>query len=224
MDFQGFLTEKLKEKGLNFQKLSQISGIALKHLENLNAGNLSELPPAPYLRGYFKKIGEVLEFDGEKAWKEFRFSNQISTSGPRDSLPQNRFAKKSGFKKTWILAIIAIVVVVIIALRLPAILGQPQINIIYPDQELTNVTTDEFLIRGEIKGGDKLIINNEDILISDDGSWQKKIFLQPGLNTIEFSAKKFLGRETSLIRRVLYEKPIETTSTPENLPTKEENQ
>ena len=215
MDFQTFLTEKLKEKGLNFEKLSQISGIALKHLENLNAGNLSDLPPAPYLRGYFKKIGEILEFDGEKAWKEFRFANEIFTSGPKDSMPQNRFAKKSGLKKTWLLAGAAAVIVIVIALRLPSILGRPQVNIIYPNQDLTNVTNEQILVRGEIKGGDKLTINSEDVLISDDGSWQKSIFLQPGLNTIEFSVKKFLGRETNLIRQILYEVPIEITSTEE---------
>ena len=215
MDFQTFLTEKLKEKGLNFEKLSQISGIALKHLENLNAGNLSDLPPAPYLRGYFKKIGEILEFDGEKAWKEFRFANEIFTSGPKDSMPQNRFAKKSGSRKIWLLVGAAAVIVIVIALRLPSILGRPQVNIIYPNQDLTNVTNEQILVRGEIKGGDKLTINSEDVLISDDGSWQKSIFLQPGLNTIEFSVKKFLGRETNLIRQILYEVPIEITSTEE---------
>ena len=213
MDFQSFLTEKLKEKGLSLQKLSDISGIALKHLENLNAGNFSELPPSPYLRGYFKKIGDILEFDGEKAWQEFRFLNETSTSGPEDSLPKNRFAKRSSSKKRLAIGGVILIALILFGIRIPKILGRPQIDIIYPNQDLTSVTSEQIFVSGEIKGGDKLTINNEDVLINNDGSWQKNIFLSPGLNTIEFKAKKFLGQETSLIRQVLYEAPLEITPT-----------
>ena len=216
MDFQSFLTEKLKEKGLSLQKLSDISGIALKHLENLNAGNLSELPPSPYLRGYFKKIGDILEFDGEKAWREFKFLNETSTSGPEDSLPKNRFAKRSSSRKKLIIGGIILVTLILLGIRIPKILGRPQIDIIYPNQDLTIVTSEQILVRGKIKGGDKLLINNEDVIIGDDGIWQKSIFLSPDLNTIEFKAKKFLGQETNLIRKVLYEAPLEITPTSTN--------
>lgn len=212
MNFPFFLVQRLKEKGLSLKRLSDLTGIALKHLENLNSGNTGDLPPAPYLRGYFQKIGDILEFDGERAWKEFQFENEIQTSGSEDSLPKNRFAKSAASKKTWVISVIMVIIAVIAIFRLPSILGRPQIDIAYPSQELSGVKTSQILMRGKIEGGDKLTINHEDVIIKEDGTWQKSVFLQPGLNTIEITAKKFLGQETSILRQIIYEPPPETTT------------
>ena len=63
-DFPSFFNERLKERGLTLKRLSELSGISVKHLEALAAGQFDNLPPAPYLRGYLLKLGQVLGFDG----------------------------------------------------------------------------------------------------------------------------------------------------------------
>ncbi|MBI3589302.1 MAG: helix-turn-helix domain-containing protein [Candidatus Liptonbacteria bacterium] len=216
-DFRAFLSAKLKEKGLTLKKLSELTGIILKHLENLNSGNLSDLPPSPYLHGYLIKIAEVLEFDAEEWWPVLKSEEEVSSSGAEDALPKNRFAKKPHTKKIS-LALIGLVVLLLFGLRLPKIIGLPEIAVTYPSGDATlTVSAEEITVQGSLKGGDKVMLNGEAIPLNADGSWQKSILLAPGLNTIEITAKKFLGRETKVTRQVIYapsEEKNHSSSTP----------
>ena len=64
-DFASFFASRLKERGLTVKKLSELSGISQKDLQNLSEGDFDHLPPAPYLRGYTQKLSKILEFDPE---------------------------------------------------------------------------------------------------------------------------------------------------------------
>lgn len=215
MDFSSFLNSKLKEQNINLKKLSEASGITLKHLENLIAGNFSDLPASPYLHGYLTKLGEVLDFDGEKWWHILKSDPELFSSGSFDKLPQNRFAKKTQTKKIWI-GLAILIVLFYFGLRLPKIIGQPELTILFPSEEATNFNTEEIILSGSLKNGDKILVNKDEVPIDENGFWQKNITLEPGLNTIEITGKKFLGREIKILRQIIYE-PIEN-STEENLP------
>lgn len=209
INFQDFFNSKIRERGLTLKKLSELSGITLKYLEYLSAGNLEALPSAPYFRGYLEKLGKILDFDPNEWWQNIKEGEVVKTSGTEDRLPTNRFALSSPGK--FILpAIILILVVFYFGARFSKIFGEPQVTLFYPTEDLTNTAFGEFVVRGELKYGDKLVINGEAINVNDDGSWEKNILLEPGLNTVEIRAKKFLGRETRIIKQVLYQ-PVEVT-------------
>lgn len=220
MEFQELLSSKIKESGLNIKKIYELSGVAEKHLENLISGNYPDLPPAPYLRGYFLKLGQILNVSGEELWRLFKEESEISSSGAKDMLPKNRFLKKSSSRKIWI-AIAIIVVGAYFGLRFSKILGKPALTIYSPDENLTVTSSSEIIFRGELRGGDKVMITTggsaEEVPINEEGLWFKKVVLGPGLNVIEIKGKKFLGLETKAIRQVSYEplpeKIKETTST-----------
>ena len=228
-DFQSFLSAKLKEKNLNLRKLSEISGIALKHLENLNSGNFDDLPAAPYIRGYLKKISEILEFDPEEWWYILRTQNSIPSSGHEDELPKNRFLKKPPTKKI-ILAVIALIILSYFGFRFSKIFGRPEITITYPQGEGPLVSTSpEITLKGTLKNGDKILIGNEEITLASDSSWEKTVPLTSSTpNNIEITAKKFLGRESKITLQILYEPPVETgkknvtPATPTSSPTSTE--
>jgi len=206
MDFQTFFNQKLKEQGLTLKKVSELSGITLKHLENLNCGNWTDLPAAPYLRGYFLKLGEVLEFDGEEAWNYFRREVEVSTSGAEDTLPKNRFIKRSSTRKIALIAGACVILIIFIS-RIPQILGRPNLTLTYPTADLTTSNTKEIIISGEIDGGDKVLVNGDEVLIGETGAWQQKISLDPGLNSVEIIGEKFLGQEIKIIKQIVYEEP-----------------
>ena len=66
-------------------------------------------------------------------------------------------------------------------------------------------TRDRFLeIQGKINSKDSIIINREPVPVSPDGSFSKEVMLDAGLSTFEIKVKRFLGRETTVIRKVLY--------------------
>ena len=209
LNFQDFLNSKIRERGLTLKKLSELSGITLKYLEYLSAGNFEALPSAPYFRGYLKKLGRILDFDDVEWWQNIKEEGVVKTSGTEDRLPKNRFALSSPGKFIWP-TIIILLAVFYFGVRFSKIFGEPQVSIAYPTEDLTNTVSREIVVRGELKDGDKLVINGEVISVKNDGAWEKNILLEPGLNTIEIRAKKFLGRETRIIRQVLY-KPGENS-------------
>lgn len=217
-EFSQFLVERLRERGFNVKRLSELSGIAAKHIENLLKGNISDLPSAPYLRGYFKRLGQVLGFDAEPWWEKMRSEAGFKDPGPDDRLPQNRFVKKFPVKAVW-LAALALIILTYIGFRFTRISGQPQINVLYPKPNLINTTSSEITVSGIVTNADTLYLNGEETTIASDGSWRKSILLQSGLNTVEIKAKKLLGQETDVIKQIIYQPPAPSVPSIPGIPS-----
>ena len=47
LPFEQFFAEKIKERGLSLKKLSEMTGIAPSHIENLLRGDYENMPSAP---------------------------------------------------------------------------------------------------------------------------------------------------------------------------------
>jgi cytoskeletal protein RodZ len=200
--FTSFLNERLEKRGMSLRKLSDLSGINLRHLENISRGEYDKLPPAPYLRGYMLKLGEILEFDHEEWWNHFKNQRAAASSGYADKLPRNRFAR-SAWTKPLAFTIAAIAIVAFLGFRFSKIIGKPDLTVDIKESSIT-VTSERFTVSGMLSNGDRLTINDESIPVNPDGSWAKEILLQPGLNTLEIKAEKVLGRETDIVRQIMY--------------------
>lgn len=203
-EFTSLFNERLKNRGLDLRKLSEATGIATQHLEHLRAGNFNELPPAPYVRGYLERLGPVLGIDPAEWWSELKHSGLVQDAGHADELPKNRFAMEPVGKFVGGAIVIAIIIVYLV-LRLPAVSGMPSLSVLEPPSGITRASASVLMVRGSVARGDTVRVNGENVRIGDDGSWRAEVSLAPGLNTIEIIAKKFLGRETKIVRQVLYE-------------------
>ena len=203
LNFKNFLEEKLKDRGWNLKRLSEVSGISLSYLENLINENFKALPAAPYIRGYLIRLGRILEFDYAIWWKYFQKQNDIKKSGEKDELPRNRFEPKSIFKPI-LISFITLLIIFYIVLRFNFILGKPiiEVNI---GENILNTNEQNFLLWGQTKNADKVFVNSSEANIDSSGQFEKEILLQPGINTIEIRAQKTLGKETKLIRQIFYE-------------------
>jgi transcriptional regulator with XRE-family HTH domain len=204
IDFAQFFNEKLKSKGLSLKKLADVSGIPMKHLQNLGEGRYQDLPPAPYLRGYIVSLGTILGFDGLAAWEHFKYLPAIESSGGLDALPKNRFAQRSSTMYA-MSGFAALLLVGYLGFRFSNIFGRPILEIGYPQEALVRSMGANVTAYGTLENGDTVFVNGESLPLGEDGTWEKRLLLQPGLNSIEVSAKKFLGGETRILRQVIYE-------------------
>lgn len=210
-DLSNFLNERMRERGLTAKRLSELTGISVKHLEALFEGRFEHLPPAPYFRGYLLKLGQILGFDADEWWDELKKARPAKSSAPTDEMPKNRF-KEEPVKKYIILGALALLLILYFGSRFSRIFGQPNITVSYPSENVTIVSQNTVSLSGRLTNGDSLHINSEAISPAQNGDWQKIISLQPGMNTVEISAKKFLGRETKIIRQIIYEPPKSSSS------------
>jgi hypothetical protein len=209
--FELFLHERIKDRGISIKKLSDMTGIAVSHIENMLRGDFEHVPPTPYFRGYLIRLGEALNFDGEAWWSKIKQQEGVKSSGPADSLPRNRFVRESPARIIAISAV-AVVLLVIIGLSLPRILGKPIVKITSPQDNPYVTAANSVMIQGTAQNADSLYVDGDEATIASDGSWQKNVLLQGGVNTFNISAKKLLGGTTNVMEQIIYNAPAPSSS------------
>ncbi|MEY4731728.1 MAG: hypothetical protein RL681_674 [Candidatus Parcubacteria bacterium] len=212
-DFATFFNEKVKARGYSLKKLADVSGVPLVHLTNISTGRYGDLPPAPYLRGYLSTLGPILDFDAQAVWPEFRRIHLVKASGAEDELPHNRFAGRSrNMRNALAAAVVCVIVLGYVGYQSGRMFGTPKITVLFPQDDMQHVKESAVTISGELVNGSVLTVNGENVQLHD-GAWETRIELRPGQNTVVLSAKKLLGGETQLTRRIFYDVPANVTDT-----------
>jgi cytoskeletal protein RodZ len=204
-DVKTLLSETLELKNLNLERLAQMTGVPERYLWAIQNLEIDKLPPAPYVKGYIEKISKALNLHPEELWGLYKKELDYKTAGTYDKLPVNRFAIKYIPKTIQFLIVIAALILIYGLINLSHLLGEPKLVIGNPAAPITTVSENIAVLSGEIKQRDKLTINDEEIFVNQDGTFSKEYLLQPGFNSIEFKVKRFLGREKTMIRQILYQ-------------------
>jgi cytoskeletal protein RodZ len=211
LSFELFLRERLKDKNISLKKLADLTGISSNHIEGFLRGDLEAMPPTPYFRGYLIRLGEVLEFDGEGWWEKIKKEGLVKRSGPQDTLPRNRFVRKSPAKMIALFAI-ALFALIYVVFQLPRVLGRPVFLLSSPQDNPAVSNSNVAVLQGTAKNTDSLLVNGEEVIVASDGTWQKNVFLSNGPNQFEITAKKFLGGTVNFTEQITYNAPATTSS------------
>ncbi len=204
-DLKSLLAEALALRDVNHAKLAQLTGISERFIWAIQNMELEKLPPSPYVRGYIKKIAAVLHLNHDEIWDLYKKELSHKTSGKYDTLPKNRFAIRELSRKQLFAITLGIIFAFYLLFNLGRLLGKPDLRIANPQQSIITTSEDHILVTGTLAQQDKLTINGEEIFIDENDVFSKDIPLQLGLNLIEFKAQRFLGREASETKQVLYQ-------------------
>jgi|SRR3989344_3553139 len=214
MEEQKPISETIKEametKGLPMVRLQQLTDIPERYLETIFKGEFKKMPAAPYIRGYLYKISEILGLNGEELWQKYKKEAEIFSSGAQDRLPENRFAIKTISKKWLVGGIIGAVILTYLGINAGRLLGKPALTINLPIADTTLNDKPNTTISGTINPSDILKINGQEIIADKEGRFEKNYVLQPGINNFEISAKRFLGRETKVVKQIIYQPASES--------------
>lgn len=195
------LSELMSERRVTADKLSDATNIPKRFIVSLMKGESENLPARPYVRGYLFKIAEALQVDPHILWQSYRLSDDFRASGGKDRLPTNRFAFKKIRTSRVVTIFFAVMILVFIGFRFNDILGRPTLNVSLPESTSEQTIT----VAGNISPGDRLTLNAEVIYPDEAGSFEKRIQLEPGLNTLEFRIKRYLGQEAEFVKQVFYQ-------------------
>lgn len=208
-DLKIILSEALNSKNLNHESLARVTGIPENYICAIQNIEIDKLPPKPYIRGYLKKITRVLNLNYDEIWALYQKELTHKTSGEYDKLPENRFLIKNVSKEKQLGIIFCILIFFYIIFDFSRIIGVPEIAITNPNEPVVVISTpmnaNLFIITGTAEPKNKLTINGEEIAINPDGTFSKELKLAPGENNLEFKVNKFLGREKTVIRKILYQ-------------------
>ena len=197
------LNELMESQAITIDKIAASTNIPMRFLVAMEEGEMDKLPAEPYVRGYLSKIATVLKAEPQTLISAYKESVKNLKSKEADKLPTNRFAK-TPIKRGWILsaAIIAFIGITGFA-RFNAILGVPDLHINLPDA----VSTESILIAGSVRPGDRVTLNGEPIFTDEEGKFEESVPLAPGLNTMQFKVRRFLGRESVFLKQIYYNAP-----------------
>lgn len=199
------ILERVETKSLNLEKIFQNTGIPKHYIETILSGEWHKLPAAPYTKGYFKKLEDALGFETGFLWSIYKNEAEIQSSGAEDKLPENRYAIKNISYK-WIWPVLVVVAIgIYLGINASHLIGRPILKISNPLQATLVTNLGNFTLEGEADSNDKLFINENEVYIDKSGHFQENYNLQPGLNTFEIIAKRFLGKETRVVKQIIYQ-------------------
>jgi cytoskeletal protein RodZ len=199
------LEELMEAKGINVDRLSQATDIPRRFIESLVAGKFNDLPAKPYVRGYLFKIAGVLDVNPGFLWRSYRNTTDVLSSGNLDRLPTNRFAIKR-VKPSRVVGILFIILILsLIGFRFNEILGKPTLELEGIPESTPNSS---IVVIGKVRvPSDTVTLNGEVIYPDESGRFEKEVQLQSGPNPyiLEFTAKRYLGREIKIVKQVFYQ-------------------
>ncbi len=218
MDIQRYndtLKGAMRAKGMKVAQLTEATNITQEYINALLERDIDSLPATPYVHGYLKILAEVLELDFDALWEEFQAERHRLESGSKDRLPINRFAPKPLNKKMIIIGLVVIIGLVLLIPQLADFLGKPSLDILVPESNNNETALQQFTIKGQVGNPqDKVMVNGDEALVTEDGTFQKEVYLEEGMNTFHIIAKRLLGRETTITRNIFYTPPPTPTAPP----------
>lgn len=207
------LGEKLftlrKESHLTLSELSEKTKIQKKYLKAFETGSYHKLPDPIYSRNYLKRYIKTLggneeyyidQFDQERGTCDLVKSHQV----PRQKARAIKFFVASRMMKIAIFILFIASLTTYLGFEVKTIISPPQISIISPiDGASTKEAT--ILVRGKVEKGTVLKINGQDVLLAQDGTFEKEMALERGLNILSFSGSKRYSQTSTQFRRVIFD-------------------
>ena len=207
------ILDQCEAKEIKMEELVKKTGLPEQYLDAIINDVRTRLPAFPYIRAYLTRVAALLGLPPEMLLDKYRQEFSEKISGGADALPGNRFALPSGIRRYLLVVVAIIVVILIVAISRSGFFGSPHIAIDMPpagtDPFITSSST--ITLAGHVDAGDKLLINGQPVATGKNGTFASQYQLTPEINVIEFTTKRFLGRQFSITRQVYYEEP---TSTP----------
>lgn len=203
---QEFAQER-KNKGLSIEEIAKTTKIKEEFLLAIEKGDFKALPSSAYAYGFVRNYAKYLGLPVEKSLalyrREYDEKKNVEVlprgfSNPREYVPPRYRFGRSALLLGFLFAIVAGFLV----FQYRAAVFNPGIRINSPkeNQEIHSLTVS---VRGKTDPASTLLIDNKEVPIDPNGSFQKEITVFPGAGVINFSVENKFGRVTTVQRKIL---------------------
>jgi hypothetical protein len=204
------LGEKLQkirgDKRISLNEISRVTKIQLTYLEYLEAGDYDKLPAEVYVKGFLRSYADFFGIDEKiflKLYKREReIKNNLKNNNNKNRLVEiSKPINISPFvftpKKIFLFIITIIVLggIFLLYKEIDSFASAPSLLILNP-QNNTETESNSIYIEGVTDKETRLFINDQTILVNDDGRFRENVILQKGLNVINIKAINKFDKET----------------------------
>jgi len=199
-----------QEKNLKLKDVAKYLKIDYKYLEALEKANFEKLPIGAYGKNFLREYAIFLKLDYKKLIETFEKERTIIDNKVKE---KNYFSKPI-LKQKIIFSIPKLAKNIIITTAVAICffyLGSAVKQIFVPpfldlESPIENFATNKNTINVQgISDNKAQIIINDEVIIANNGIFNKNINLKKGINIIKVTARKKYGNETTIERQVIVE-------------------
>lgn len=194
--------EARTSKRLSRQDLEKETKIKASFIKQIEAGSWDNLPDYPVVSGFVKKIAKALDFDENHAIALLRrdYPPKSLTINPKPDA-DTKFSWSP--KLTFILGVVVVVLAIFVYLVFQ------YLHFIRPPVLLVNTPQDEQVVyetilkvSGETDPDASLKVNNQPVIITEDGSFETEIEIFEGTEEVLVVARSRSGKEAKVIKKI----------------------
>ena len=203
------LKQKRLEKKLTRNKIVKKTKISSNYVKALENDDFANLPEAAFVKGFIRNYAKVVGLKPKQALAVFRRDYDQNVKGqivPR-SLTSSVGSKRAIWTpKTTTITLIAIVVLSLIAYfvyQLRLLTAAPPLEIFSPQENEHVVST--ITVSGKTDPQATLKLNNQLVLIDENGEFSQSLLLSQGTRTITIESTSRSGKTRTIQRTVQVE-------------------
>ncbi len=207
------LGEKLhtlrKNARLTLSELSERTKIQKSYLKAFETNAFHLLPDPIYARNYLKTLVRCL--GGDETYYVDQFEQERGTCDvvnkhqtPRQRTRRTSLFVTSRFAQTSLFVLLIVAFASYIGLEVKTIISPPELSVSSPaDGFLTSDAT--IVVKGKTDKGAIVTINGQTVLLAQDGSFEKEIALERGVNVLHIEGAKRYSHQRTEYRRVIFD-------------------
>lgn len=191
------------KKRYSLKKVERETRIKKEFVEAIEGGNWTALPELPVVAGFVKNLASFLEVDVKTAYATLK----------RDYPPRGLLINPKpdvGGKFTWTPKYTFLLGIVIIVLALFGYLGfqfvkfnsPPALEVTSPQDSFVT-TSNKVNVSGKTDSDATVKINNQLVLVGDDGVFNGQVEIFEGTKEIVVTATNRAGKETTIVRKIV---------------------
>src|SRR3989344_1321364 len=200
------LREERKNQNLTLDEVAKATKIKVDFLMSIEKGEYDLLPSPAYANGFVKNYSKYLGLPVEKNLallrREFDVRKSYEVLPEGLSGTKNVSAVKFRLGRSILLALIALLFVIgFISYQYRSAVFNLNLEIESPKEGQT-ITSLNVTVEGQTSPDATLLINDQGVALSKDGSFSKEITVFPGKTVITVRSENRFGRVTEVTRKI----------------------
>lgn len=196
------LKEARIQRDYSLHYIGEKTKIKKNFIEAIENQNWQALPAFPTVLGFVKSISAVIGVDEKTATATLKrdYPPQKLRINPKPDVSSKFFWSP---KLTFTLGIIGVLVVVFgyLIFQYVGFISPPKLNVESPKEGQT-IVGNSVLVFGSTNGDAKITVNNQPVIVADDGKFSVNIEITPDTNEIDVVALSRSGKMTEVKRKI----------------------
>jgi transcriptional regulator with XRE-family HTH domain len=201
------LRKMRNDRRVSVAELSRITGIRVRYLEALEAGDYKDLPPNVYVRGFIRSYASAFDADVDMFLRLYERERGMEKNIRGDTGTSGKPAPfLDGGGPAFVLTPRSVVIVSLVLVFFASFLylytkfrdfdSEPRLVIREPASGMS-VALQKIMVVGTADRDGKVSINGHKILVDENGNFSEEVALSKGPNTIRVSAMNRFEKETT---------------------------